>query len=146
VVGDGVEREPVFALSKELGVADKVIFTGFRTDTPEILSELSISVSSSLTEGLSNTLLESSASGIPVIATRVGGSPEIVLDGETGLIVPPRDPAALADAMCLLLENPEFARAMGDAGRQRVHDYFSVDRNVQQTETLYAQLLNEAVT
>jgi glycosyltransferase involved in cell wall biosynthesis len=146
VVGDGVEREPVSALSKELGVADKVIFTGFRTDTPEILSELSISVSSSLTEGLSNTLLESSASGIPVIATRVGGSPEIVLDGETGLIVPPRDPAALADAMCLLLENPEFARAMGEAGRQRVHDYFSVERNVQQTETLYTQLLNEAVT
>ncbi|MBI4475298.1 MAG: glycosyltransferase [Acidobacteria bacterium] len=140
VVGDGSDREPLQGLAKRLGISNKVIFTGFRTDTPGILSELSISVSSSLTEGLSNTLLESLATGVPVVATRVGGNPEIVVDGETGFLAPPRDSKGLANAICRLLENPVLASEMGRAGIQRIKRHFSIEEVVRQTEQLYVDL------
>jgi glycosyltransferase involved in cell wall biosynthesis len=130
-------------LAGKLGIADKVVVTGFRTDIPAILADVSIAVSSSTAEGLSNTLLEASGAGIPVIATGVGGNPEIVVHGRTGLLVPPRDPDALAVAMSHILDNPELARWMGNAGKQRVAEHFSVDRMVRQTEALYAELAGQ---
>jgi glycosyltransferase involved in cell wall biosynthesis len=96
----------------------------------------------SLSEGLSNTLLESMAAGVPVVATDVGGNPEAVENGVTGLLVPPRDPDALARAVCLLLGNREMAAEMGNAGRERVAKRFSMDQMVRETETLYLKLLN----
>jgi glycosyltransferase involved in cell wall biosynthesis len=127
-----------------LGLGERVVFTGFRLDVPEVLSEITVSVLPSLSEGLSNVLLESMAAGVPVVATRVGGNPEVVEEGVTGLLVPPRDPQALASAMCRLLENPELASRFGRAGRQRVTEHFSIERMVQETERLYLRLLRRA--
>jgi glycosyltransferase involved in cell wall biosynthesis len=125
-----------------LGLSQRIIFTGFRLDVPEVLSDTAVSVLPSLSEGLSNTLLESMAAGVPVVATDVGGNPEAVENGVTGLLVPPRDPDALARAVCLLLGNREMAAEMGNAGRERVAKRFSMDQMVRETETLYLKLLN----
>lgn len=136
-------KADIESYANSLGLSRQVIFTGFRTDVQEILPEIDISVLPSLSEGLSNSLLESMAAGVPVIATNVGGTPEAVEDGVTGMLVPPRDSDALAQAMSLLLENPERARALGDAGRRRVEAYFSIEGMVRQTESLYLSLLSE---
>jgi glycosyltransferase involved in cell wall biosynthesis len=95
-----------------------------------------------LSEGTSNTLLESMAAGIPVVATRVGGNPEVVEDGVSGLLVPPRDSAALAAAMARLLEDPDLALRLGRAGMRRVSELFSIDGSVHQTEHLYQRLVD----
>ena len=124
-----------------LGLGSRVIFTGFRTDVREILPDINISVLPSLSEGLSNSLLESMAAGVPSIATRVGGTPEAVEDGTTGVLVPPRDSGSLAQAMALLLENPELARRLGEAAQRRVMTLFSIEKMVHQTESLYRTLL-----
>src|SRR5262249_15869417 len=103
IVGDGEERGFLAEQARQLAIGDRVIFFGFRTDKAQIVPQFTVSVVSSLTEGLSNTLLESMAAGVPVVATRVGGNAEIVSEGITGLLVPPRNPAALSEAICRLL-------------------------------------------
>jgi glycosyltransferase involved in cell wall biosynthesis len=140
--GGGSYKMQIEKHAKDLGLESHVIFTGFRTDVHEILPEIDITVLPSLSEGLSNALLESMAAGVPTIATRVGGTPEAVEDGVTGLLVPPRDPGSLAQAMALLLENPELARRFGEAGRRRVIALFSIEKMVHQTESLYLKLLS----
>lgn len=100
-----------------------------------------ISVLPSLSEGLSNVLLESMAAGLPVVATNVGGNPEVVEEGVTGLLVPPREPAALANAVGILRENPGLAARFGDSGRMRVENCFSLERMVQETQKLYLEML-----
>jgi len=125
----------------QLGLERRVVFTGFRLDVPRLLSEVAISVLPSLSEGLPNTILEAMAAGVPVVATRVGGTAELVEDGVTGLLVPPGDPAALAKAIEQLLAEPQQARRFGRAGRQRVIEEFSLERMVRQTEDLYLKLL-----
>jgi L-malate glycosyltransferase len=124
-----------------LGLRGRVTFTGFRTDVPEVLGELTLSVLPSLSEGLSNVLLESMAAGVPVVATMVGGNSEIVDDGVTGILVPPRDSDALARAMSLLLENPALAKRFGEAGRRRIRREFSARGMVERTEQHYMKLL-----
>lgn len=131
-------------LASRLGLDHRVVFTGLRLDTPALLSELAVSVLPSLSEGLSNVLLESMAVGVPIVATKVGGNSEAVEEGVTGLLVPPRDPAALAQAICRLLEDPELAARFGQAGKQRVAQHFSLERMVQETERLYLELLGHA--
>lgn len=140
--GDSTYKSEIEKLAVSLGLEHRVIFTGFRTDVHEILPEINISVLPSLSEGLSNSLLESMAAGVAAIATKVGGTPEAVEDGTTGLLVPPRDSGALVEAMSLLLENPELARRFGEAGRRRVTDLFSIENMVHQTESLYLTLLS----
>jgi glycosyltransferase involved in cell wall biosynthesis len=117
------------------------VFTGFRGDVPDLLSESAISVLPSLSEGTSNTLLESMAAGIPVIATRVGGNPEVIQDGVSGLLVPPRNSAMLAAAMLRLLENEDLSLRLGQAGRRRVSELFSIEGSVHATERLYERLV-----
>ncbi len=140
--GGGSYKAEVQNHATRLGLDSRVIFTGFRTDVHEILPEISISVLPSLSEGLSNSLLESMAAGVPTIATRVGGTPEAVEDGTTGLLVPPRDSGSLSHAMALLLENPALARSFGEAGRRRVINLFSIEKMVHQTQSLYLKLLS----
>lgn len=137
-------RDELERSTLRLGLTQRVIFTGFRLDVPELLAEASVSVLPSLSEGLSNVLLESMAAGVPVVATRVGGNSEAVEDGVTGLLVPSRDPSALAQAICRFLEDPRLASRFGQAGRERVVERFSLERMVQATERLYQQLLSEA--
>jgi glycosyltransferase involved in cell wall biosynthesis len=141
VVGDGGSKTELEEHACRLGLGQRIVFTGFRGDVPNLLSEAAISVLPSLSEGTSNTLLESMAAGIPVVATRVGGNPEVVEDGVSGLLVPPRDSSALAAAMARLLEDPDLALRLGQAGMLRVSQLFSIDGSVHQTEHLYQRLV-----
>ncbi len=149
IVGDNnidhAYREELKRLAIRLGLQDRVHFTGFRLDIPELLAAMSVSVLPSLgLEGLSNSLLESMAAGIPVVATQVGGSPEIVEDGVNGLLVPPADAEALAGAICRLLENRALAGNLGQAGRRRVFTHYSLEQAVATTERLYRDLLRRS--
>jgi glycosyltransferase involved in cell wall biosynthesis len=135
-------REELKRQAITLGVQDKVIFTGFRLDVPKILSSLSVSVlPSAIGEGLSNSILESMAAAVPVVATNVGGNPEVVVDGETGLLVPSMQPAALAEAICRILLTPGLRDSFGQAGRRRVLDHFSNERMIRTIERLYTDML-----
>jgi glycosyltransferase involved in cell wall biosynthesis len=123
------------------GVAGHVTFTGLRTDVPAVLAGLTVSVMPSLNEALSNVVLESMAAGAPTVATRVGGTPEAVNDGVTGILVPPADSAALADAIVQLLNDRQLAAHLGHSARARIAEHFSVRRMVRATEELYTDLL-----
>jgi glycosyltransferase involved in cell wall biosynthesis len=129
-----------------LGLKEKVVFTGFRSDIADLLQAVAVSVLPSLSEGLSNVVLESMAAGVPVIATRVGGIPEAVTDGVTGLLVAPSDPAALAGAICRVLADKALARALAEASRRRVATHFSLERMVAETAAWYQRLLTEATS
>jgi L-malate glycosyltransferase len=128
-------------LATRHGVADRVVFTGLRSDIPALLSAADVSVMPSLNEALSNVLLESMAAGAPTVATRVGGTPEALIDEHTGLLVPPGDAESLASAISRLLNDRGLATRLGGAARQFVHDHLSVDRMVSETEQLYSELL-----
>ncbi len=141
IVGDGAGRAELEALSARLGLQQQVTFTGFRTDVPDLLREAAVSVLPSLSEGLSNSLLESMASGVPVIAARVGGNPEIIEDNVSGLLVPTHDSAALAEAISSLLLDPQLAVRLGEAGRLRVARVFSIERSIDEVEGLYSRLV-----
>jgi L-malate glycosyltransferase len=134
-------RAQLEALAVRLGLSDRLRFTGFRSDVPDLLAASTVSVLPSLSEGLSNVLLESMAAGVPVVATAVGGTAEAVMDGVTGSLVPPGNAPALADAVTMLLENPPLARRYGDAARARVGRHFSDARMVRDTEEFYLSLL-----
>jgi len=141
VAGDGESRKELEEYACRLELGQRVVFTGFRSDVPELLSEAAVSVLPSLSEGLSNSLLESMAAGVPVVATRVGGNPEVIEDGVTGLLVPLRDSAALAGAVGRVLEDKDLAAAFAQAGIRRVAELFSMERSVRETEHLYEQLV-----
>jgi glycosyltransferase involved in cell wall biosynthesis len=132
------------ALAARLGLQGRVVFTGMRSDVPSVLSAATVSVLPSLSEGLPNAILESMAAGLPVVATRVGGTPEAVQDGVTGLLVPPRDPAALVAALRAVIEDRELAARLGQAAKRRVTEWFSLERMVRRTEQLYDWLLARA--
>ena len=144
IVSDPGYRAALAEAARRAGLDGRLTFLGNRDDVPEILPDVAVSVLPSLTEGLSNTLLESLAAGRPMVATRVGGTPEVVEDGVTGLLVPPRDPAALARAVERLLADAGLRARLGEAGRRRVRDRFSMDRTVRETESLYAEELRRA--
>ena len=128
-------------LAVQHGLADRVLFTGIRSDIPALLSGVDVSVMPSLNEALSNVLLESMAAGAPTVATRVGGTPEALVNDVTGLLVAPGDSPALAAAIGRLLDDRQMAAGLGHAARQLIADRFSVDRMVQSTEQLYMELL-----
>jgi glycosyltransferase involved in cell wall biosynthesis len=123
--------------AEELRLGERVRFLGEVRDVPALLGRARLFALSSISEGVSLTLLEAMGRGLPCVATRVGGNPEVVADGETGALVPPRDPAALADAMLHLWNAPEEARRLGLAGRRRVLEHFDVRRMAARYEALY---------
>jgi glycosyltransferase involved in cell wall biosynthesis len=129
-------------LARSLGIGDKVIFTGLRSDVPAVMSALDVSVMPSLNEALSNVLLESMAAGAPVVATDVGGTSEALANGVNGLLVPPSRPELMAAAIQQLLDAPPLARRLADAARRTIDDRFSLDRMVHATEALYERLLS----
>jgi glycosyltransferase involved in cell wall biosynthesis len=133
VVGDGVERKKLEALA--LGA--NVRFLGSRDDIPELMRSFDVFVLASLTEGISLTLLEAMAASKPIVATNVGGNPEVVVDGVTGFLVPSQDPQAMADKILLLLNDPQLAQRMGIAGRRRVEQNFSLERMTDEYEKVY---------
>jgi glycosyltransferase involved in cell wall biosynthesis len=144
IVGDSISeayRAELEKRAKDLGLHEHVVFAGFRSDIPELLREVSVSVLPSLAEGLSNVVLEAMAASVPVVATAVGGTPEMIDDGVQGLLVPPRDAPALVRAIGSLLAEPARRQSMGEAGRKRAKERFSLEAAVRETETLYERLL-----
>ncbi|WP_439535597.1 TIGR03088 family PEP-CTERM/XrtA system glycosyltransferase [Methyloversatilis sp.] len=136
IVGDGPVRPQVEALVDELGLREVVWLAGERSDVPALMQGMDVFVLPSLAEGISNTVLEAMASGLPVIASDVGGNPELVDPGVTGFLVPPADTEAWADAMRRLATGDAASR-MGQAARLRVEQEFSLDRMVGQYQALY---------
>jgi glycosyltransferase involved in cell wall biosynthesis len=130
------------AQAESLGISQQVVFAGRRDDIPEILSLMDIFVLPSLAEGLGRSLLEAMAAGKAVIASNIGGIPEAVEDGETGILVPPEDGGALAQALASLLDNPEKAEAMGRSGRKRAERLFDEEVMITNICSLYEELLN----
>jgi glycosyltransferase involved in cell wall biosynthesis len=140
LVGDGEGRGELEARSCALGLSGRAVFTGFRADVESVLACSTISVLPSLTEGLSNSLLESMSAGLAVVATDVGGTIEAVEHDVSGLIVPPGDPRPLAEAMGRLLDDPAMRARLGAGARRRAHTHFSLQRMVADTERLYMRL------
>ncbi len=138
LTGDGPERQALERLSVELGIADRVQFLGFRRDTPQRLAEIDIFALSSLSEGTSISILEAMAAGKPVVATRVGGNPALIEEGENGFLVPAADPAALAGALRQLIRNGELRAGMGEKNRLKAIRLYSVKAMTEQYEKLYS--------
>lgn len=140
IAGEGSLGPRLAALARELGVAERVRFLGFRQDVPAVLQGADLVIQASHREGLGNTLLEAMASARPVIASTVGGNVDVVVPGETGALVPPRDPQALADALAPYLTDPDLRRRSGEAGLRRAREHFSLERETGE----WLALLNEA--
>ena len=123
LVGDGEMRPALEAQADALGLSDRIVFTGFREDIPALIAGMDVFVLPSINEGMGRVLVMAMALGKPIVATRVGGVAELLGDGEAGLLVPPRDPAALAEATTALLRDPTRASALAEAGRRRAPRY-----------------------
>jgi glycosyltransferase involved in cell wall biosynthesis len=137
IAGDGVCLGDLQQLTQELHLGEHVLFLGPVRDVPALLARSSLFVLSSLSEGVSLTLLEAMARGRAAVATEVGGNPEVVVPGETGMLVPPRRPELLAEALLALWRDPARSAAMGLAGRRRAERHFDVRRMVAAYEALY---------
>jgi sugar transferase (PEP-CTERM/EpsH1 system associated) len=137
IAGDGPCREQLLQLSQQLHLSQHVTFHGELRDIPSLLARARLFVLPSLSEGISLTLLEAMARGLPLVTTQVGGNPEVVEAGTTGLLVPAAQPGALAHAIGTILADPETGRRMGQAGRQRVENCFDVRKMMTQYEALY---------
>jgi glycosyltransferase involved in cell wall biosynthesis len=137
IVGQGSRREALEALTRHLGIADRVVFTGRRDDVPAVTAAIDVAVLPSYREALGLTILEAMALSRPIVASNVGGIPEMVEDGITGLLVPPHDAQALAAAIVLLLRDHPLADTLGRAGHDLVHDQFCIERMVSAVEQIY---------
>lgn len=142
LVGDGPSRCKLEDLAKVLGIADHVVFAGMRRDVEKILPLMDLFVSPSQYEGFGIAIVEAMAAARPVVATAVGGIPEIVIRGETGILVPPGDVAELADAMCRVLTDPKTSAAYGSAGMRRAREQFSMATAAKRHEDLYEDLFS----
>lgn len=141
IFGDGGLRSELDRRIAELGLSGRVVLPGFRTDLDSLLPAADVVVLPSFTEGLPNVALEASAAGVPVVATAVGGTPEVVADGETGFLVPPGSPEAIAAKVSHLLNDPAARIRLGTAGRRRMHELFTFDAQATAYLRLFAQLL-----
>jgi glycosyltransferase involved in cell wall biosynthesis len=141
-VGKGDLERKLKQEASRMGAAEKVWFLGWRDDVPEILPIMDIFVLSSLNEGMGRVLVEAMAAGRPLVASNVGGIPDLVSDGENGLLVPPADPKVLAHKIVFLISNPDTRRKMGEKGRERAVR-FGTDSMVQKIEQLYLDCLQK---
>jgi len=145
MVGDGDMRDEVEALIKKLRLDDRVVLTGHRDDVERMMAICDVIVHTSLYEGMGRVLAEALAMGKPLVATAVDGVPEIVKDGERGLLVQPDDPSALARTIVEMLNDPSRAQTIGQAGREWVLSRFSVETMIRQIDRLYQELLERKV-
>jgi glycosyltransferase involved in cell wall biosynthesis len=140
IVGGGRRAGEVRQLAESLGLAGEVHFLGQRQDVPDLLNAMDIFVLPSYSEGVSLALLEAMAAGKPVIATAVGGLPEVVEHEKTGLLIPPRDAGALAAALTRLLADPAWARQLAEHARRHVREHYSLDRLGREINEIYKEL------
>jgi glycosyltransferase involved in cell wall biosynthesis len=141
MIGDGPLRFESQKLLRETRTEALAWLPGERDDIPELMRTFDLFVLPSIAEGISNTILEAMASGLPVMATRVGGNPELVVDGETGMLVRPSNPVAMADAINSYLKDPAKLRCHGQAGRRRAEADFSIESMVEGYMTAYDAVL-----
>ena len=141
IAGDGPFRDRLEQLTERLGLRDEVRFLGFVTDPAEFLAKIDLFVMPSLSEGLGVAALEAMAAGKAVIASSAGGLTESVLDGVTGILVPPQDPTALTDSIAKLVGAPSLAINMGSRGRERVLQHFTLAKMAEYNESFYYELL-----
>jgi sugar transferase (PEP-CTERM/EpsH1 system associated) len=144
VVGDGPMREQLLEQARTLGIEAAVWFTGARRDVPELMRAMDVFVLPSMNEGISNTILEAMASGLPVIAARVGGNPELIRSGVSGVLYDDAKPAGLVEAMSSYVRDPALGQQHGCAGRTRVVNDFSLAAMVSNYLHLYRELMAEA--
>jgi glycosyltransferase involved in cell wall biosynthesis len=137
IVGEGSSLGPLRALASALGVSHRVIFTGRREDVSALTADLTVAVLPSLREAQGISILEAMARRVPVVASGVGGIPEVITSGVDGVLVPPADPSALADAVLELLGDGALRRRIGEAGYATVRDRYSIAAQVQRTERIY---------
>lgn len=140
VFGEGAMRADLERRIADRGLTDRFVLPGFRADLDSLLPAAHVVTLPSFTEGLPNVALEASAAGVPVVATAVGGTPEVVADGATGLLVPPGDPLALSDALLQLLRDPALRSRMGAAGRRRMRERFTFAAQARAYVDLFARL------
>jgi glycosyltransferase involved in cell wall biosynthesis len=143
IAGSGDLEEYLRDLADDVGVAERVHVLGPRKDVPALMHAIDVFAMPSIWEGFGLVLLEAMAAARPIVASRVATIPEVVIDGETGLLVPPGDPLALADALSQLADQPALARRLGEAGRERLRVHFSLEKMVGDTELLYRDLVDE---
>jgi glycosyltransferase involved in cell wall biosynthesis len=142
LAGEGSERGRLEAQARESGIEDRIIFLGYREDIADLLASCDLFVLPSLFEGFPLSILEAMAAGKPVITTAIDGNDEAIVNGETGLLVAPGDPPALAEAIKALLTNPALARSLATAARARVQRDFSAETMVRQVTQIYDELTN----
>jgi len=143
IVGDGERRDELEAMAHDLGLQRSIRFLGWRGDMRSVYADLDVVALCSNNEGSPVALIEALAAARPVVSTRVGGVPNVVEDGVSGLLVPPRDPEALADGILSVLRNPDKAAAFGQAGRGAVYPRHASSRLVADVERLYLDLARE---
>jgi glycosyltransferase involved in cell wall biosynthesis len=143
VAGEGSLRIAMENRSRELGLSQKIIFTGWIEDMREVLPVFDVMVMPSLNEAVGMALIEAQAQEVPVVATKVGGIPEVVIDNKTGILVPPSDPAGMAGAVCGLLADKKRRAEMGEAGRMWVYDKFNAEAMADKTSALYMEILHK---
>ena len=141
LVGDGSLREPADALLREAGLRDRAWLAGSRDDVPELMRAMDVFVLPSINEGISNTVIEAMATGLPVIAAAVGGNPELVEDGSSGSLVGAQDPDAMAEILCGYLDEPARRTAHGAAGRARALNNFAMPAMVESYLSVYDEVL-----
>lgn len=146
LVGEGELESTLRKQARTLAIEKQVVFTGFRPDSEGLMKQFDVFCLPSLSEGLSSAILAAMASRLPVVATDVGGTPELVLDGETGILTPPDDPDRLGAALAQLLASERLRRRLGEGGRRRVEARLTVARKLDKTERLYRRLLQQAVS
>ncbi len=143
LVGDGKGRAAAESMAAELGLSERLEFTGTRRDTEALLGDSSIFILSSRREGFPISILEAMRAGLPVVATRVGGIPEAVIEGETGLLFDPGDEAALRQQLAKLIADPALRKKMGLAGQKSFREHFTLKQMVDQTEKVYLKILGQ---
>ena len=141
LVGEGELKDELIARAQKLGIEKQVHFTGWREDTPDLLALCDLFVLPSLGEHFGRVLIEAMGMAKAIVATDAGGVPEVVVPGETGLLVPPAQPKPFAEAVLVLLADPAGAARLGLAGRRRAEAHFSLPRHVQAVEGLYGEVL-----
>ena len=143
VIGDGPDRRCLENLACQLGIDNAIEFLGWRQDARQLMASHSIVVLPSFREGIPWTALEAMALHKPVVASCVGGIPEVVIEGQTGFLVEPGQPQIFAQRIISLINQPALRRKMGNAGRKRIENYFSIDALILKTEQIFDEVLNE---
>ncbi|GJQ57447.1 MAG: glycosyltransferase [Candidatus Scalindua sp. AMX11] len=143
IVGDGPLKKELEEYSRNLGIEQNVIFTGERSDIPELLQEMDIFVMTSLFEGIPNAIMEAMLAGLPIVSTDVGAISEVVIDGENGFLCPSHDSKNLADKVIRLIKDEEEARSMGESGKKMILNAFGIEKMTNKIEDVYKKLLEK---